>query len=59
MALLGGRKVEALGERPVRVQLGPPQIPQGLTRNRKRASALRQRRQTAWAMARPRFLMFV
>jgi hypothetical protein len=47
-------KTEVLGENPVPVPLCPPQILQGLTRDRTRASALRGRRLTAWAMARPR-----
>jgi hypothetical protein len=58
MVLTGG-KVEVEGEQPVRVQLGPPQVPKGLTWNRARAFALRQRRQTAQAMARPISVMFV
>jgi hypothetical protein len=36
------------------VPLFPPQIPRGLTRARTRASAMRGRRLTAWAMAWPR-----
>jgi hypothetical protein len=35
------------------VPLCPPQISHGLTRDRTRASAVRGRRLTAWAMARP------
>jgi hypothetical protein len=46
-------KIEALGEKPVPVPLFPPQITHGPTRNRTRASALRGRRLTARAMARP------
>jgi hypothetical protein len=46
-------KTEVLGEKPVPVPLCPPQIPHGLTRDRTRASAVRGRRLTAWAMARP------
>jgi hypothetical protein len=42
-----------LGENPVPVPLCPPQIPHGLTRDRTRASAVRGRRLTAWAMAWP------
>jgi hypothetical protein len=41
------------GEKPVPVPLCPPQIPHGLTRDRTQASAVRGRRLTAWAMARP------
>jgi hypothetical protein len=36
-----------LGEKPVPVPLGPPQISHGLTRDRTRASAVRGRRLTA------------
>jgi hypothetical protein len=46
-------KTEVLGEKPVPVPLCPPQIPQGPTRDPTRASAVRGRRLTAWAMARP------
>jgi hypothetical protein len=46
-------KTEELGEKPVPVPLCPPQIPHGLTRARSRASAVRGRRLTTWAMARP------
>jgi hypothetical protein len=42
-----------LGEKPVPVPLCPPQISHGLTRDRTRASAVRGRRLTARAMARP------
>jgi hypothetical protein len=42
-------KTEELGEKPVPVPLCPPQIPHGLNR----ASAVRGRRLTTWAMARP------
>jgi hypothetical protein len=42
-------KTEELGEKPVPVPLRPPQIPHGLTR----VSAVRGRRLTTWAMARP------
>jgi hypothetical protein len=45
-------KTEVLGEKPVLVPLCPTQIPHGLTRDRTRASAVRGRRLTAWAMAR-------
>jgi hypothetical protein len=46
-------KTEELGEKPVPVPLGPPQSPHGLTR----ASAVRGRRLTTWAMARPRRML--
>ena len=47
-------KIEVLGEKkPVPVPLYLPQIPHGLTRDRTRASAVRGRRLTVWAMARP------
>jgi hypothetical protein len=47
-------KTEVLGgEKPVPVPLCPPKIPHGLTQDRTRASAVRFRRLTAWAMARP------
>jgi hypothetical protein len=46
-------KTEIFERKPVPVPLCPPQIPHGLTRNRTRASAVRGRRLTAWAMARP------
>jgi hypothetical protein len=39
--------------KPVPVPLFPPQTPYGLTRNRTRVSAVKGRRLTAWAMARP------
>jgi hypothetical protein len=42
-------KTEVLGENPVPMPLCPPQIPHGPTR----ASAVRGRQLTAWAMARP------
>jgi hypothetical protein len=45
------------GEKPVPVPLYPPQIPYGLTRARTRTYALRGRRLTAWAMARPYWLV--
>jgi hypothetical protein len=48
-------KTEILGEKPVPLPLCPPQIPHGLTRDRARPSAVRGRRLTSWAMARPRF----
>jgi hypothetical protein len=44
-------KKENLGEEPFPVPLCPPKIPLGLTRARTRASAVRDRRLTAWAMA--------
>jgi hypothetical protein len=43
---------EELGEKPVPVSLCSPQIPHALTRARNRASAVRSRRLTTWAMAR-------
>jgi hypothetical protein len=43
------RKTEVLGRKPVPVQLCPSQIPHGLTRDRTRASAVRDRRLTAVA----------
>jgi hypothetical protein len=46
-------KTEVLGEKPVPVPLHSPQIPHGLTRDRTRASAVGDRRLTAWAMAWP------
>jgi hypothetical protein len=46
-------KTEVFGEKPVPVPLCSPQIPHGLTRDLTRASAVRGRRLTAWAMARP------
>jgi hypothetical protein len=46
-------KTEVLGENPVPVPFCPPQIPHGLTQDRNRASAVRGRRLTAWAIARP------
>jgi hypothetical protein len=46
-------ETEELGEKPVPVPLCPPQIPHGLTWARTRASAVRSRRLTTWAMARP------
>jgi hypothetical protein len=50
---------EELGEKPVPVPLFPPQIPHGLSRARKRASAVRGRRLTAWAMVRPKVALIV
>jgi hypothetical protein len=46
-------KAEELGEKPVLVPLCPLQIPRGLTWARSWASAVRGRRLSAWAMARP------
>jgi hypothetical protein len=46
-------KNEELWEKPLPVPLYPPQIPHGLTRERTRASMVRGRRLTTWAMARP------
>jgi hypothetical protein len=46
-------KTEELWEKPVPVPLCPPQIPHGLTLAQNRTSAVRSRRLTAWAMARP------
>jgi hypothetical protein len=46
-------KTEELGDKPVPVPLCPPQIPHWLIRARTRASAVRGRRLTTWAMARP------
>jgi hypothetical protein len=46
-------KTKVLGEKPVPVPLCPPQTPRGLTRDRNRASAVEDRRLTAWALARP------
>jgi hypothetical protein len=43
------------GEKPVPVPFCPPQNPHGLTRDRTRASAVRGRRLTAWAMAQPKY----
>jgi hypothetical protein len=47
------QKTEELGEKPVPLPLCPPQIPHGLTRARTRDSAVRGRRLTSWAIARP------
>jgi hypothetical protein len=46
-----------LGEKPVPVPLCPPQTPHGLARDRTRASTVRGRRLTAWAMARPKQIL--
>jgi hypothetical protein len=45
------RRANNLGVNSVLVPLCAPQIPQGLARQRIRASAMRGRRQTAWAKA--------
>jgi hypothetical protein len=45
-------KNRSIGEKPVPGPLCPPQIPHGLAWDRTRASAVRGRRLTAWAMAR-------
>jgi hypothetical protein len=49
---IDGKTVE-LWEKPAPVPLCPPQIPHGLTKARTRASAVRGRRLTTWAMALP------
>jgi hypothetical protein len=46
-------KPEIVREKPILMPLCWPQIPHGLSRDRTRASAVRGRRLTAWAMARP------
>jgi hypothetical protein len=46
-------KTEELWEKPVPVPLCPPQIPHGLTRAWTRASVVRGRRPTTWAMIGP------
>jgi hypothetical protein len=46
------RKVRKIGETHVPVSFCPPQIPRGLTWARTRASAIRSRRRTAWAVTR-------
>jgi hypothetical protein len=51
-------KTEILGEKPVPVPLCPPHIPHGLTRHRTQSSAVRGRRLTAWATARPSDVRF-
>jgi hypothetical protein len=45
-------EIEELGEEPTLVPLCPPQIPHGVTLARTRASALRGRRLSAWAVVR-------
>jgi hypothetical protein len=49
-------KPKYLGKEPVSVPLCPPQIKHGLTWDRTRASAVRGRWLTAWAMARPMYI---
>jgi hypothetical protein len=51
MKLIG--ETEVLWEKRIPVPLCSPQIPNGLTRDRTRAPAVRSRRLTAWGMARP------
>jgi hypothetical protein len=51
MILTGENKV--LGELPVPVSLCPPQIPEGVTWDRTRGSAVRGRRLTVCVMVRP------
>jgi hypothetical protein len=51
-------KTEELGEEPFPMPLCPPQIPHGLTRARTWDFAVRSRRLTAWAMARPLLPVF-
>jgi hypothetical protein len=51
-------KTEEPGEKPVPVPLCPPRIPHGLTRAQTRASAVRGRRLTTWAMARPPYWLY-
>jgi hypothetical protein len=46
-------EIDQLREKPAPVPLCPPQNPNGLPRARLRVSAMRGRRLTAWAMARP------
>jgi hypothetical protein len=48
-------KTEVLEEKPAPVPLCPPQITHGLTGDQTRASAVRGRRLTAWAIARPSY----
>jgi hypothetical protein len=52
-------KTEVLGEKHVPVPFCPPQIPHGLNGDRSRASAVRGRRLTACAMARPSISLYV
>jgi hypothetical protein len=51
--MYGQRETEELVEKPVPVPHCPPQFPHGLTRGQTRASAVRGRRLTTWAMAQP------
>jgi hypothetical protein len=48
-----GRRNRSTRRKPTPVPLCPPQIPHDLTWARTRAAAVRSRRLTAWAMARP------
>jgi hypothetical protein len=48
-------KIEDVREKPIPVSLCPLQIPHGLNRARTRDLAVRGRRLTAWAMARPTY----
>jgi hypothetical protein len=52
-------KTEVLGEKPVPLPLCSPQIRHELARDRTRASAVGSRRLTAWAMARPSWIITV
>jgi hypothetical protein len=52
-------KPEVLGKKPVPIPFCPSQIPRGLTRDQTRAYAVRGRRLTAWAMARPLFFFVI
>jgi hypothetical protein len=62
--ILTKEKPKNSGEKPVPMPLCPPQVPHGLTHARTRASAVRGRRLTTWAMARinpeigPRFFYY-
>jgi hypothetical protein len=51
MILTGDNRITR--RKPVPVQICPPHIPHGLTHGRSRASAVKGRRLTAWAMAMP------
>jgi hypothetical protein len=51
--ILTGENRRTWRKKPVPVPLCPAQIPRGLSRVRTRASAVRGRRLTTWAMARP------
>jgi hypothetical protein len=48
-----GRGNRSTRRKPATMPLSPPQMPHDLTRARTRAAAVRSRRLTAWAMARP------